>query len=143
MSNENNKKIDFIDDVRVLSVRYADISGSKFIENLCKNLYFENVDLSGTKITDANLSNFEIDGAQIGGAYIRNIGMPPEGHSLYDSNNIKQRPVKFENCDLNNSKITNCNLSNVEIDECNITGMKINGIYIEDLLKLYNTTKDT
>jgi len=79
----------------------------------------------------------------MGGAYLRNIGMPREGHPLYDPNNIKQRPVKFENCDLNNSKITNCNLSNVDIEESNITGMKINGINIEDLLKHYNTTKDT
>lgn len=67
--------------------------------------------------------------------------MPPEGHPLYDPD-TKQRPINFENCDLNNSKITNCNLSNLEIDECNITKVEINGISIEDLLNHYNATKN-
>jgi uncharacterized protein YjbI with pentapeptide repeats len=97
------------------------------------------VNLTGTKITDANMTELEINGAQIGGAISKNIGMPPEGHCLYDPNNTVQRPVRFENCDFNNSKITDCNLSNVEIEGCNITGMKINGIPVEDILKQYNS----
>lgn len=109
--------------------RCCDLTGTKM----------NDVNLTEMEITDANLSELVIDGAQIGGAYIKNIGMPPEGHPLYDPNNTVQRPVKFENCDFNNSKITNSNLSNVEIDGCNITGMKINGIFIEDLFKKYNS----
>ena len=86
--------------------RCCDLTGTKM----------NDVNLTEMEITDANLSELVIDGAQIGGAYIKNIGMPPEGHPLYDPNNTVQRPVKFENCDFNNSKITNSNLSNVEID---------------------------
>ncbi|MDB4920125.1 pentapeptide repeat-containing protein [Mucilaginibacter sp.] len=98
------------------------------------NASIEDVSATGVKIMDANLSDLEIEGAQLGGAYIHNIGMPPEGHPAYDPA-AKQRPLKFENCDLNGSNIINCDLSNVNITECNLTGMKINGILVEDLLK--------
>ncbi|MBS4201051.1 pentapeptide repeat-containing protein [Bacillus sp. FJAT-49732] len=128
----------------------ADISTSTFTCVLGHKLYFENVDLSDTKIVnanlsrlvinDANLSDLEIDGAQLGGAYIHNIGLPPEGHPNYEPN-AKQRPLKFENCNLNDSTITDCNLENVEINMCNIKGMKINGVSVEEMLKVYSESK--
>jgi uncharacterized protein YjbI with pentapeptide repeats len=121
-----------------LTANFSYLPNSNFSCCDLTGLEMTEVNLTGLKIIDANLSELVIDGAQIGGAYIKNIGMPPEGHRLYDPNNIVQKPVRFENCDLNNSKITNCNLSNVEIDGCKISGMKINGILIEDLLKQYN-----
>jgi uncharacterized protein YjbI with pentapeptide repeats len=100
------------------------------------NSYFEDISATGIKIMDANLSDLEIEGAQLGGAYIHNIGMPPVGHPAYDPN-AKQRPLKFENCDLNGSTIINCNLSGIEINDCNLTGMKINGVLVKELLKGY------
>ncbi|OIJ20143.1 hypothetical protein BKP45_10175 [Anaerobacillus alkalidiazotrophicus] len=122
-----------------LTVSCSYLPNSTFQRCDLTGMKMNDVNLKGMEIKDANLSELVIDGAQIGGAYIKNIGLPPEGHPLYDPNNIVQSPLKFENCDLNNSKITNCNLSNMEIDGCNITGMKINGISIEDLLKEYNS----
>jgi len=98
--------------------------------------HFEDVSAKNIKITDANLSDLEIEGAQLGGAYIHNIGMPPKGHPFYNPD-AKQRPLKFEDCDLNGSIITNCDLSGVNITDCNIAGMKINGISVEDLLKVF------
>jgi uncharacterized protein YjbI with pentapeptide repeats len=100
------------------------------------NSYFEDICATSVKITDANLSDLEIDGAQLGGAYIHNIGMPPKGYPAYDSE-ARQRPLRFDNADLHGSTITNCNLSNLSIDDCNVEGMKINGILVEDLLKSY------
>jgi uncharacterized protein YjbI with pentapeptide repeats len=94
------------------------------------------------KIEDANLSDLEIEGAQLGGAYIHNIGMPPKGHPMYDPE-AKQRPLRFENCDLNNSTITNCNLSGVSISDCKLYGVTINGILVEDLLEHYRKSKDS
>jgi uncharacterized protein YjbI with pentapeptide repeats len=127
-------KTEVIEDLRKLLVRYSDISGSQFICGKAEEMYFENVTLARSKIIDANLSDIEIDGAQIGGAYIHNIGMPPKGHPFHEPNK-KHKPVRFENCDLNNSIFTQCDLSYVEINDCNISGLKINGILIEDLLK--------
>ena len=73
------------------------------------NSNFEDISATGMKIMNANLSDLEIEGAQLGGAHIHNIGMPPKGHPAFDPN-AKQRPLKFENCDLNGSTINNCNL---------------------------------
>jgi uncharacterized protein YjbI with pentapeptide repeats len=100
------------------------------------NSSFNDIRAVGLKIVDANLSDLEIEGAQLGGAYIHNVGMPPEDHPFYDSN-AKQRPLKFENCDLNSSTITNCNLCGVNISDCNLQEMRINGILVDDLFKAY------
>lgn len=125
----------------------ADILGSTFTNVLGRNLLFENVDLSGTKIinanlsysiiSDANLSNVEINGAQLGGAYIHHIDMPAKNHPNYEGDS-KQRPLRFEECYFGGSSFTNCNLENVEIDNCQLTGLKINGILVKELLKIYD-----
>ncbi|RFZ84985.1 pentapeptide repeat-containing protein [Mucilaginibacter terrenus] len=119
-----------------ISATEVNLAGSSFTMACLNNARFEDVALVGVKITNANLSDLEIDGAQLGGAFIHNIGMPPEGHPFFDPN-AKQRPLKFENCDLNNSTFTSCDLSGVSISCCNITGMQINGILVEELLKAY------
>jgi uncharacterized protein YjbI with pentapeptide repeats len=120
------EKIEIKEDSKVIEARNAMLNGS----------YFNDVAMTGVKIINANLSDLEIEGAQIGGAYIHNIGGPPPGHPMYDPA-FRHRPVRFENCDLNNSTIANCNLSGVSISDCNLTGMKINGIPVEDLLNHY------
>lgn len=122
----NNDTILVTETKKVIRVKRAMIDGS----------HFEDVSAKNIKITDANLNDLEIEGAQLGGAYIHNIGMPPKGHPFYDPD-IKQRPLKFEDCDLHGSTITDCNLAEVSIDNCNLKGMTINGILVEELLKRY------
>ena len=112
--------------------------------------------MTGAQIKDANLSDLEIEGAQLGGAYIHNIGIPPKGHPLYDPQK-KMRPLKFEdcnltgimiedcklesgvisNCNLAGSLIDDCNLSGVELKNCNIKGLKIDGVDVGVLLDEY------
>ena len=122
---ENNDELIHLSETKkILRVKTAMIDHS----------YFEDVSAQCVKIKDANLSDLEIENAQLGGAYIHNIGMPPKGHPMYDAN-AKQRPLKFENCDLHGSSITDCNLSNLHINDCNLTGMKINGILVEDMIR--------
>lgn len=106
-----------------------------------RKAYYHDVTLAGSKIQDANLSDLEIDGAQMGGAYIHNIGMPPEGHPAYDANQTVQKPLLFENCKLNGSTIKDCDLSGVEIANCDITGMTIDGIEISEVLAFYKAKK--
>jgi RNA polymerase sigma-70 factor (ECF subfamily) len=120
-----------------------DLDNSAFSKGSLRNSRFENIMMNGTviddvngsemKIINANLSDLEIEGAQIGGAFIHNIGMPPKGHPFY-VDGAKMRPVKFEDCALAKSQFTNCDLSGVEISDCKIAGMTINGISIEELL---------
>ncbi len=121
-----------------LDVKCAVINGSTLEQVMMNNASFRDVCITNLKIEDANLSDLEIQYAQLGGAYIHDIGMPPEGHSAYDPN-VKQRPLKFENCYLAGSVIIDCNLSNVEIADCNLTGMKINGIEVGELLRVYKS----
>ncbi|WP_099156935.1 pentapeptide repeat-containing protein [Virgibacillus ndiopensis] len=124
-----------------MDLEMAEISGSKFNHVLAEKLHFHNVNLSGTKITDANLSDLHIEDAQIGGATFRHIGLPPEGHPAHDSD-AKHRTVTFENCDLNTSTLKNCNLSNVDISNCSIKGLRINGVLIEELLEKHVRNSD-
>jgi len=113
-------------------------------ESCIDNATFNNVKLTGSifidvamdkvKISNANISDLEIEGAQLGGAYIHNVGMPRKGHPMYKPD-AKMRPLKFEDCMLNGSIITNCNLAGVAITDCNLKGMTINGILVEELLR--------
>src|SRR6187402_2459601 len=96
-----------------LEVAEASIEGSTFENVMLKDTVFDDVMMAGVKITNANLSDLEIEGAQMGGAYIHNIGVPPEGHPMYDPN-VKMRPVKLEDCYLGGSEIINCNLGGVK-----------------------------
>jgi len=121
-----------------LNVSESCIDNSKFVHVMLDHTLFNDVSFANIKITNANMSDLEIDGAQLGGAYIHNIGMPPEGNPHYIAG-AKQRPLKFEHCELSGSTITNCNLTGVEINNCDLSGMKINGIPVEDLLKSYKS----
>ncbi|MDB5133405.1 MAG: pentapeptide repeat-containing protein [Mucilaginibacter sp.] len=102
--------------------------------------YFNDVAMMNVKIINANLSDLEIEGAQLGGAYIHNIGMPSQGHPMYNAE-ARQRPLRFEDCDFHNSTLTNCDLSGVAISNCNTAGMQVNGILLEDLLNEYKKVK--
>jgi uncharacterized protein YjbI with pentapeptide repeats len=119
-----------------LNVKEAMLIESTITMAYIDGLTLNNVSAKNLKIFDANLSDLEINGAQMGGAYIHSIDMPPVGHPHYDAGAV-HRPLKFEACNLNGSTMHNCNLSSVSISNCNLTGMTINGILVEELLKAY------
>jgi len=130
----DNLRFELTEVTKQLDVKWSDLSGSNFKQLCMDGSVLQDVSAKNVKITNANLSDLEIEGAQLGGAFIHNIGMPPQGHPAYDPA-AKQRPMRFENCDLNGTTFTDCNLSGVEINNCNISGLRINGILIEELLK--------
>ncbi|HTK19631.1 MAG TPA: pentapeptide repeat-containing protein [Mucilaginibacter sp.] len=115
--------IEIKEDCKIIIANKAMLNNSDFLD----------VAMANVKIVNANLSDLKIEGAQLGGAYIHNVGMPPKDHPMYDPE-ARQRPLRFEDCDLNNSKFSNCDLSGVELTDCNIKGLKINGIAIDDLI---------
>jgi uncharacterized protein YjbI with pentapeptide repeats len=137
----NNPEIITIKETqKVLDVKCAVISGTTLEQVMMNNASFRDVCITNLKIEDANLSDLEIQYAQLGGAYIHDIGMPLEGHPAYDPN-VKQRPLRFENCYLAGSTITNCNLNNVEISDCDLSGMTIDGVEVTELLKTCQQVK--
>jgi len=119
-----------------LEAQKAMLANSSFTEACLDGSNFWNVSLQKMKISDANLSDLEIEGAQLGGAFIHNIGMPPKGHPLHDPN-ARMRPVRFEHCELAGSSFRDCDLSGVAFTNCNFKGTTIDGVPVEDLLKAY------
>jgi len=134
------ESLDIKNEQKKLTITEAMIVDSTITMSCINGLQLNDVSATGVKIINANLSDLEIEGAQLGGAYIHNIGLPPKGHPYYDPN-ARQRPLKFKDCDLNASIITNCDLSDVTINNCNIAGMTINGVLVSDLLNAYNIKK--
>ncbi|WP_282941058.1 pentapeptide repeat-containing protein [Paenibacillus sp. RC67] len=125
-----------------VSFRNISMPDSSFQCGDLRKLSFTDVNLTGARINDANLSDLEIDGAQLGGAYIHNIGLPPEGHPAYKEGE-KQRPLRFENCDLHGSSITDCNLFGVNITCCSMEGMTIDGIPVLKLIEAYHKLNES
>lgn len=122
--------IEIKDDCKVIIAKNAMLNNSIFFD----------VAMANIKIMNANLSNLEIQGAQLGGAYIHNIGMPPKDHPMYDPD-ARQRPLRFEDCDLHESAFINCDLNGVKLTDCNIKGLRINGVVIDDLISEYLKAK--
>lgn len=52
---------------KVIEAKHTCFDYSKFEATGAEHMYFDDVSLAGTKITNANLSKLEIDGAQMGG----------------------------------------------------------------------------
>ena len=136
-------------DLEASSFKKGSLNKSRFENIMMQETTIFDVNASNMKIVNANLSDLEIEGAQIGGAFIHNIGMPPKGHPLY-LEGARMRPVTFDDCDLPQSTIRNCNLSGVEISDCNLSGaslkdcnfsdMTINGIPVQELLASYKAS---
>ena len=85
----------------------ANLAGSRFHNVNLSNSAFDDVNLSKTTFHDINFSDITITATQLGGAIFKHIGLPP-------GSTDKQRPLKFEECDLNHSTIRNCDLRDVE-----------------------------
>jgi uncharacterized protein YjbI with pentapeptide repeats len=124
----------------LIVVETACIDGSTFKRGSLQRLHFEDINMAGSKIINANLSDLEIEGAQLGGAYLHNIGMPPEGHPYYERN-AKQRPLLLEDCNFENSEIRNCNFSGVALSGCELRGMTIDGMLVDELIRYYHTNR--
>lgn len=128
--------IKIINSTKQLVIKEAVIENGEIKTACINNLHMRDVAAVNLIIEDANLSDLEIRFAQLGGAYIHDIGLPPAGHPHHDPN-AEQRPLRFEDCDLHGSSITNCDLSNVSIINCKLTGLTIDGIPVDELLKAH------
>ncbi len=140
------EKLEIINVNRRIDAQKSVLSGSKFHQVMIDDWDLNDVSMKNCRIVNANLSDLEIAGAQLGGAFIHNVGVPAPGHPAYDPA-LNQQHIKFEDCNLTGTEITDCNLTgtkitdcnftDVEIEDCNLSGMKINGILVDDLLKAY------
>ncbi|MGY6211657.1 GNAT family N-acetyltransferase [Cytobacillus firmus] len=91
---------------------------------------FQNINLQKTLFADLNLSQSRFMHVTLSGV-------------LFADTNLRggENPISFNGCNLEGSKITNCCLKNVEISESRMSGMKINGIPVEELLRVFEQNK--
>lgn len=92
------------------------------------------VNLTGMHISDANLSELAIDGAQWGGAHFQSIGYGDPSQPDAEHN---KEGVRFSDCSFQNGRITDCDFTNANFQNCDISGLVINGINIEELIQKY------
>jgi uncharacterized protein YjbI with pentapeptide repeats len=115
---------------------HVNIAGSQFRDVDLADAEFDNVNLSRAKLHNINLSDIAVSAVQIGGASFKHVGLPPCAAG-------RQRPLRFEDCDLNGSTFTRCNLSNVVFAGCDVSGMTIDGVAVADMLKVYQARQPT
>ncbi|WP_226654337.1 sigma-70 family RNA polymerase sigma factor [Pseudalkalibacillus hwajinpoensis] len=123
----------------------ANFMNSNLAQSIFSDAYmveatFKNMNMSGISFRDIDLSDLKIEDAQMGGAVFRNIGLPPEDH-LAAGRREEHMPLLFDKCDLHGSTLTNCNLKGVKIEKSEVEGMTIDGISVEEMLKVYKEKK--
>ena len=106
---------------------HADISGSRFHDVNLAGAEFDDANMSKVRFHNINMSDIAVSAVQMGGAKFKHIGPPPGSKE-------KQRPLTFEEADLNGSTILRCDLSNVKIENCHVQGMRIDGLLVTDLV---------
>ena len=108
----------------------ANMSKSRFHDVNLAGSEFDDICMSNVKFHNINFSDISVTAVQMGGAFFKHVGLPP-------GTKERQRPVRFEECDLNGSTLKECDLTNVDIVDCDISGMKIDGIPVQDMLRAY------
>jgi uncharacterized protein YjbI with pentapeptide repeats len=112
--------------------QHADISGSRFLDVNLAGAEFNDVNLAEARVHNVNMSDMAIDCVQMGGTSFRHVGLPPDQPGAG-----KQRPLAFEECDLNGSTFKKVDLSGVSITACNLEGATIDGVLVSDLIAAY------
>jgi uncharacterized protein YjbI with pentapeptide repeats len=110
-------------------------SNAQFDNVNLSNASYNNINMSNVSFNNINMSDIKVTMVQMGGAKFKDIGVPPH---LGD----KQRPITFEQSDLNSLLIRKCDMSNASIDSCKLDGMKIDGILVKDLMDAYKNNKN-
>jgi uncharacterized protein YjbI with pentapeptide repeats len=109
---------------------HACLAGSRFHNVNLADAEFDDVNMSKVTFHNINMSDISVSAVQMGGAKFKHIGLPPGSKE-------KQRPMTFEEADLNGTRISKCDLSGVKIENCNIEGMKIDGVLVSDLIAAF------
>ena len=116
----------FMDHTRVSGSRWGNAS---FKQMFMEKSLFDDVNLNGSSFLNLALLDTEFEKSILNGSKFQNLAM---------------ENCEFNNISLSGSKFNGANFSGVELDSsCIIEGMKIDGIPVEELLKLYNEKNDT
>ncbi len=90
--------------------------------------------LSGIVFLEVNLSDNSIPAIHMGGASLMHVQLPEGREGTHE-------PVRFEQCELQGARFQGCDLSRVEIRDCHTPGMTIDGVEVEELLRVYHESR--
>lgn len=116
--------------------QHAKLTGSRFEDVCLGDAEFDNVSLAGASLNNVNMSDMTIQYVQIGGTTFRHMGLPPSQRGT-----AKQRPLVFEDCDLNKSTFAQVDLSGVKLLDCKVEGMTIDGVLVTEMIAAYKNQK--
>ena len=117
-------------DLSESSFEMVNLEGVRFQQANLGQAKFEDINLSGATFNDINFSDVVFSRAQLGGTVFKQLGLPPGSPE-------KQRGIRFEDADMNDSVFKDSNLQSARMEQCNTTGMTIDGILVSDLLAAY------
>ncbi|QFT87885.1 Secreted effector protein pipB2 [Bacillus sp. THAF10] len=103
---------------------------------------YDSCNLEGKIFYNANLSNTAFANSTLAGSQFNNVNL---SKSTFQNINFSQSLIadlnlsgtRVKHVDMSGVSLQNCNLTGVEITDCNLTGLKIDGISVEELLKVY------
>ncbi|WHY60099.1 GNAT family N-acetyltransferase [Cytobacillus firmus] len=118
----------------------VNMAESSFSNSSLSKAHFSNCNLSHSKFQNINLQKTLFADLNLSESRFMHVTL--SGVQFADTNlRGGENPVSFHGCNLEGSKITNCRMKNVEISDSSIAGMKINGIPVEELLRVYEQNK--
>jgi Uncharacterized low-complexity proteins, COG1357 len=116
----------------------ANLTNSAFSNSNLAGAQFSNINLSNSKFQNINFRDTLIADLNLSGSKVKHVEM--SGVKFSDTS-IEGAPVSFERCELMGTRFNNCKMGDVEINACDISGMKIDGVSVEELLKVYRLNK--
>ncbi|MDZ5713287.1 GNAT family N-acetyltransferase [Jeotgalibacillus haloalkalitolerans] len=94
------------------------------------------VQARGVKVTDANIRSLHISNAAMQQTKMQNVNL---SDSLVADSTVQNATFWF--ADLSSSVFRTSDMSGVALENCNIAGMTIDGISVEELMKVYKKGK--
>ncbi|WP_404469760.1 GNAT family N-acetyltransferase [Sutcliffiella horikoshii] len=116
----------------------TNLANSAFSNSTLAGAHFSNINLSGSKFQNINFRDTLIADLNLSGSRVRHVEM--SGVEFSDTT-IEGAPVSFERCELMGTRFNHCKMADVELNDCDISGMKIDGVSVEELLKVYRMVK--
>ncbi|MFX3635172.1 MAG: GNAT family N-acetyltransferase [Candidatus Pristimantibacillus sp.] len=111
-----------------------DYSKHNFRDCNMKDADYYSVNLANANFSNSNMSSLKLQNINLSSTYITNTNL--RNTIIGDSNMSK---MEICHVSMESAHIHDANLQNLIIDDCNLEGMRIDGVFVCDLLKLYNS----
>ncbi|MFD0589916.1 DinB family protein [Paenibacillus sp. GCM10027627] len=131
-------------DLRNEKLHMATLKGAELHSVDARDSSLLHVNFDGSKWNHIQFSNVHIKETQLGGTVFENIRRPKASESARKEEGFRGivQPVRFVYSDLSEAIFDECDLSGAELNLCRTEGMRINGISVDELLKVYEERRE-